>query len=248
MKSLLDSFAMQSGERYVDLLNSFRNLLWNAMRQNPKDMRNRTYLKQTALERARLFRETEQSMFDFSLETVASKVEQMFEAETGVKIDFDKIPFAVDYMEEMRAYFGTELTSQLQRDVAQVERRLVDFSLEVFMTDRVINDPVQAHMNALIDTRENMKFYFKDRSGRRNLSQKFIRATTRHALLVSAVELYAIAASYVGDHMEVTHFENGAKSVGMKVGFRREQGYPLLADIRDEVFHPNSNAFLKVVL
>jgi hypothetical protein len=248
MKSLLDNLSMQSGERYVDLLNSFRNLLWNAMRQNPKDMRNRTYLKETALERARTFRETEQAMFDFSLENVVSQVQQKLFADTGVGVNFDEITFANDYLDDIRRYFGTELTSQLQRDVAQIERRLSDFSLEVFMTERSTNDPIQAHMSALIDTRENMKFYFKDRSGRRNLSQKFVRATTRQALLTAAIELYAIGASLIGDHMEVVHFEGSAKANGIKIGFRREQGFPLLSDVRDEIFHPNSNAFLKVVL
>lgn len=245
MRLVFDGFAMQAGERYVDVLNSFRNLLWNAMRQNPSDFRSRTYLKEASLERARVYRDTEIAAFDFALETVASQVEERIRQETGVPIRLEEIEYVGQYLDDIRSFFATELTSQLQRDIGQLERRLSDFSLEYFMAERTLNDPVQAHMTALIDTREQMKFYFKDRSGRRHLSQKFIRTTTRHSLLIAGVELYSIAASYVGNHMEVTHPDG--KVNGMKIGFTRAQGYPLLSDVREEVFHPNSDAFLKVV-
>lgn len=248
MKSLLDRFSSNSGDRYVDLLNGIRGLLWNAMSQNPEDMRSREYLKRGALDKARDYRATEEVMFEASLEAITAKVEQIFKQDTGVDIRFSEIPFAVEYLFDLRRFFSTELTSQLQRDIAQLERRLADFSVEVFMNSRNSQDPIQAHMNALINTREQMKFYFKDRAGRKHLSQKFVRNTTRHTLLSAAVELYAIAASFVASHMEVTHSEGSSKAAGSLIGFRREQGFPLLAEVRDEIFHPNSDAFLKAVM
>lgn len=246
MTPLLDNISEQGGERYVGLLNEFREILWNAMRQNPLDARQREFLKASAINSAVAYRETEETAFEFSLDQVAEEVERRFLRDTGASLKFDEIEFASEYLVDIQRFFSTELTSQIQRDITQAEKRYSDFRLSVFTTSKVTNSPEEAHVLALLDSREQMKFYFRDRGGRRHPSQKFVRGLLRHSLLIAGVELYSMAASYAASHMEVDN--PGSKSHGLKVGFRSEQGYPLLADIRDEIFHPNSNAFLKAVI
>lgn len=250
MLQRLDFHATQAGSRYVDFLNTLRLFTTSAMRRDPTDARVKATMKRTAIDRARSFKQDELEIFEFALEDIIREARELLSEDiqaTGGLLDLpDSV---VAYVDELSAFYETEITSQLQRDISQAANKLNEFALEVFMVRQQPFETHQgAHVKALIDTSEQIRFFFKDRTGRRHASQKFVRSVFRQTLLMAGLHTYAIEAMMAGaDHLEVTHPAMKAGVYGVKVGFRREQGFPLIADLKDEVFHPNSRAFVKAV-
>ena len=241
-----DAAAASSSQRYVDLLNVFRNILWSTLRQDPTDMRTRDALRQNATNRARVYLEAERAWFANQIEDVAQ------EARTRVAVDLGITPsketenaFLSAYIDDLSMFMDAEITSQLQRDIAALSRRLEEFGLEVYMERQRGNSPSEAHIKVLISANEGMSFYFRDRAGRKLNSQKFIRTVVRHALLTCWTQIYAAeAAEYGASYLTVEH-PDSTKYVDMKVGLSRDQGLPLISDIKDDIFHPQSKAYLK---
>lgn len=246
MHSAMDSYAMGASERYLGLLNEHRDALRQVMLRRRVDARGRNILRQQLLTRSQEFRETEIAMLTMALsewlETARSKVM----SDLGLTSAGAEVVPVQDYQDKLIEFASTELTSQIQRDMAQALRHLEEFSLEVFMHRQRGVTEDEAIANAVINGRARHQFFFSDRSGRRHPSQKFIRTLMRHTLLVGFVEVYALhAAAFGADHMLVEHPDKEATHAGMKVGITRENGLPLVSDLKDEVFHPNSNASLK---
>jgi hypothetical protein len=250
MLSRLDFHSTQAGARYVDFLNTLRMFVISAMRRDPTDAGVRTVLKRTAIDRARNFKEDELDIFDFALEDTVREARETLAQDVQATGGLLDLPDTVSaYMDELSAFYDTEITSQLQRDISQASNRLHEFALEVFMqrTQPFVSDQ-DAHVKALIDTSEQTRFFFRDRSGRRHASQKFVRSMFRQTLLLAGLHAYAVEAALAGAlHMVVTHPENKAGVTGTQIGFRRDQGMPLITDLKDEIFHPNSRAFVKAV-
>jgi len=250
MLSRLDFHSTQSAARYIDFLNTLRMFVISAMRRDPTDAGVRTVLKHTAVDRARAFKDDELDIFNFALEDTVREARELLLQDVQAVIGLTDAPQATTaYMDELSAYYETEITSQLQRDISQAANRLHEFALEVFMqrTQPFISNE-DAHVKALIDTSEQTRFFFSDRSGRRHVSQKFVKSVMRQTLLLAGLHAYAVEAVLSGaQYMIVTHPENKAGVSGTKVGFRREQGLPLISDLKDDIFHPNSKAFLKAV-
>ena len=248
MRLQLDSFPTGASERYVGLLNDFRGMLRSAMGRDPADTRTRGLLKRSLLDRASTYRDIEIAMLELEIDTVTQSARD--QVLTDLDLD-DKTQLSIidEYKERLLEHASTELTSQIQRDMAQTLRTLEEFRLEVFMQrQRGIPDE-DAHAKALMNAREATQYFFRDRAGRNHKSQKFVRTMVRHTLLVGAMEVYAMhAAAYGADHLEVVHPDQNATYAGMRIGFRREQDLPLVADLKEDVFHPNSNATLKAVL
>lgn len=249
MVSRLDYHSTGAAERYVELLNNFRMFVVSAMRRDPTDSGVKTVMKRTAIDKAKRFKDSEMEIFDFALEDIVREAREQLAQDVDAVSGMSELSTpASDYMDDLSAFYETELTSQLQRDISQASMRLNDFALEVYMQRHNEVGNREALVRALIDSSEQVRFYFKDRSGRRHASQKFIRTMFRHTMLLAALHVYAMEASeYGASHMMVIHPENKAGVTGTKVGFRRDQGLPLIADLKDEIFHPNSRAFVKAV-
>ncbi|MCR9222938.1 MAG: hypothetical protein NXH70_02615 [Hyphomonas sp.] len=250
MLQRLDFHAVQAGSRYVDFLNTLRLFTTSAMRRDPTDARVKATMKRTAVDRARSFKQDELEIFEFAMEDIIREARDLLTEDvqaTGGLLDLPQS--VVAYVDELSAFYDTEITSQIQRDVSQAAHKLSEFALEVFMVRQQPFESHQgAHIKALIDTNEQLRFFFRDRTGRRHASQKFVRGMFRQTLLMAALHTYSVEAMMAGaDHLEVTHPEDKADVAGMKIGFRRDQDLPVIADLKDEVFHPNSRAFVKAV-
>lgn len=246
MRVAIDGFATGASERYVALLNSYREALRASLQQNPKDVRTRQYLRKTAMDRSLSFREAELEMLSEQITAAVSLGGEHAAEDLGLAAAADD-GLTADYIDHLVEHATTELTSQIQRDLAQTMHHFQEFQLEVVMQQRNAGLPDhEAHFRAFTQANGRVSFFFKDRAGRRHMSQKFVRTMTRHTLLIGYLESYALhAAAYGARHMEVVHPDQNSEAHGIEVGFRRDQGLPLVSDLKEEVFHPNSNASLK---
>mgnify|MGYP001298923751 CR=1 FL=1 len=242
----LDVYALQASDRYVAFLNNLRGQLWTALRKDPTDMRSRDALFRDVHALAVTFLDQERPTLHQAVEEVAQDALQRVALDLGVSVS-QKLQnaFLTDYRDNIAHFLLQEFMTQLDRDIHQVMRKYEELGLQVFMERQTSATPEEAHFRVLMNANESMSFYFRDRSSRKLNSQKYIRTVVRHALVTVWTQLYAMeATSYSASHLTVEHPDK-AKYDGLKLGFVDSQGLPTLMDVKDEIFHPQTKAYLK---
>lgn len=243
--AFLDEEATRAGDRYVAFLLSLRAVLNASLAVRPEDNRAFDAIRRGAAEVAEVFLENEAERFANAMETAQERaVEQ---ARSDVLSDAPTKEIALqDYGDELLAWYASELRAQIERDVNVLIQKRRELVLAAQTTARSRGkDLNHAYLQVIASGRESVSFYFTDRSGRKYPSQKYVRQLTRHALLTFAVESYVLeAASFGVERVYVTHPDNNNSYSGETVTLVGEPNVLSLADIREEVFHPNSNAFL----
>lgn len=244
----LSETAQRASERYVSFLNSLRGTLSTVIRSDPADVRTRRELRMSAFAIARTFIDVEMKLIEQDLDDVADYQFRRAVSEAGLQAaDIDRAEILDDLLAETADHLETEMRAQIERDVAQLLKRHKDFQLEVHLislTERV--DPRSAQFRALMRHSDQVRFFFKDRSGRRYPSQKFIRTVYRDALLQAGNEIYMLTAVDVGfKKARVVHPDRNAGVNDYVFPLNPDTGQGSYVEIRDEAFHPNSNAILK---
>lgn len=244
----LTESSQRASDRYVVLLNAFRGLLSQTTRKNPVDVRARRALRENALEVARTYLMTEVGISSDEIEKAVSEEIFRFNAMTGanVTLEDDVIEDVIEAAEERLA---TEIRAQIERDIILLQSRHKDFQIETFMTsqsERV--DLETAKFRVLMRGSDQVRFFARDRIGRRIQSQKFVRTVWRDTLLQAGNEAFLLAASLAGiEKLVVDHPDKNASANGVVISTSPNLvGDNSYADIRDEVFHPNSQARLGV--
>lgn len=133
---------------------------------------------------------------------------------------------------------------QTERDVAGVRQALRQSALEVELAALVQGISRDA---ALIQKRAvepvAVGFTFLDRAGRNWQSQKYIRTIWRQHALTAWNETYLTMLAEHGIPLaEVDHPDSSSEWVGKVFSILPDSDWPSYAEIRAEVFHPNSDA------
>lgn len=246
----LTEAAQRASERYVLFLNSLRGVLSQALRSDPSDMRARTALREACLESARAFLRTEIGIIEQEVERSAEEETVRLNSTISPdSSDAELSPLAQDIVETAQDRLETELRAQIERDIMQVLLKHKDFQIEVHMLadiERISADG--AKFKVLMRGEDQVRFYFRDRMGRKLQSQKFIRTVWRDALLQTGNEAFLIAAAKSGfDTVVVDHPDRQSSANGVEIAINPEfEGEVSYADVRDSIFHPNSQAVLRL--
>ena len=90
-----------------------------------------------------------------------------------------------------------------------------------------------------------LHFFFHDRRNQKWPSRKFIRAVWRHHLLTAFNEVTLLTLAEHGvTTARIEHINPKADSNGLLVAMNSSTELPTYAEIRNEIFHPNSDAIL----
>lgn len=146
-------------------------------------------------------------------------------------------------------YLAGEIAAQIERDVAFLRRALMRVAAEVSWIADATGLPLRAAMiQWRVDYGDELRFYFRDRAGRKWPSQKFVRAAWRQHLLDTWNETMLGALSGLGQvEAEVRHADTNAKHHGLRISIIPGRGLPTYAEIRDEIFHTGADALLHPV-
>lgn len=153
---------------------------------------------------------------------------------------------AQTHLSETRIYIRDEIVAQINRDIANLRQTLQRAVLDVAMIARTRRLKERAAVIAWrLAHDETLEFNFTDRRARRTPSSKFIRNLWRQTLLSVFNETTLLTiADYGGKTAAVLKVVEGAVQ---KVETISLNGDGLAySDIRLELFHPNSNAYLGV--
>ncbi len=149
---------------------------------------------------------------------------------------------ALDHLSETQTYLSNEIAAQVHRDIAQMRHALQRAVLSVSMIERSRRiPPRQAQMAYVMKGQEELQLTFTDRRGRRTLSRTFIRSLYRQALLSihNEVTLHTIADHGL-EHAAVMKVKDGVERQIDRISIHD------YVDLRESLFHPNSNSFLDV--
>lgn len=235
---IFDQPADDAAERYAELLASFRSIFFATTTSEPSDIRNRLHLNSYLTYTARKFMEREQA----ALEAVLWAQEKNALHQAEIDLGKPETPATghelSQYGQAVLEATVKELETQTARDILKVMRRWQEFAIEYQMR-RYRSIPEIARFQAI----ENAKFRFSAEPPAGSV--RFARLSTRYALLTLAFETYAMdTLSMGGNHMVIV--KDGQD--GDRLDYLPDNGGKTFADVRDEVFHPNSTATLRVVV
>jgi len=153
-----------------------------------------------------------------------------------------------EHLDASYDYFQTELVVQQTRDIATLQRAMQRAGLEVAIAAR---SKGKSHRSAVLEyafgNKTDVEFFFHDRSSRKYESRLFVRSLYRQTLLsvYNETVLFTLA-----DHgltrAVVEHHSPESEFHGLEIALSSGSELPTYSEIRDKVFHPNANAYLRM--
>lgn len=245
----MSAAAEAAAQRYGLLVEGWRALFKQAL--DARDFgqpRQISQMRKQVYDMAARYLNAEEDMAHATFSDIASEAHQTTLRDLGSVDARELTDAASDHQNALVSYLRQELAIQIERDIAFLERSLRKTAIQVTMSARAQGISV---LSALISYRignaQELQFFFHDRQNRKFPSRKFVRGLWRHNLL----GLYNdIVLMTLADHgvtrAQVRHVNAGAETNGMLITILTNTALPSYGEIRDEVFHPNSDAILGV--
>jgi hypothetical protein len=140
------------------------------------------------------------------------------------------------------------LRVQLERDIASMLRGLRNVALRAQISARARGITPHVALAQLREEGTTPTYNFQDRAGRRWPSEKMVRVFVRHALVQVWNETAMIEMSERGvTQAIIDHPDADFSERGQVIDLTENPGSDSLiwADVKDEVFHPNTHAWLR---
>jgi len=240
------AYADAAARRYTHLLRGFQGFFANALRDQWSLARRRDAAVH-AYNMAGIFDQREREQIERETYQIAHIARERAGAQLGVSLTpISDDPVLSEHLRDVSSYLFGLVWNQVERDVTALREALSRAAFEVHRTaraDGVSTDQALARLRAAGSLQLN--FVFRDRGGRRLASEKHIRAIWRHHLLTvfNEVTLHVLA-EHGETRAEIAHPDPNHRWAGEVVAIAGDAGTVSYADIRDEVFHPNSDAHL----
>jgi hypothetical protein len=193
---------------------------------------------------------------DTEADEIAEVSERIAREAQGATLRDLKLPVAselteavTEHLSDSESYLLHELSIQIERDIAFLKQSLRKAALQVTIGARAQKIPIRAAlMQYRIGNATELFFFFHDRRNQKWPSRKFVRAVWRHHLLSLYNETVLLTLADHGiDKAQVLHANPQANSHGMIVSMSSGTAMPTYSEIRNEIFHPNSDAILALV-
>lgn len=228
--------AIKASERYQAVLTTFRGMLFAFLNEQFSAAR-ADELRANAVEVGRMFFRTEETFIADEVRRTAQDALRTAQEQIGVT-PTSELPTAFSaFLEQHEDYLRSELQAQLSRDVEMLVRRYREAALESHLFGA-------ARSNIGGD---RARFYFRDRVGRLYPSQKFVRSVWRHSLVTVGAEFFALECADRGETEIEVVSEPQSHWNGLRIGIHPNSTAQPFGEVREEVFHPQSQVTLKVV-
>lgn len=155
---------------------------------------------------------------------------------------------ALEHLSVSSDYLYNELVAQVYRDIATLRRSIQRVGLEVSLAARSSGRSRRAAMiEYLVGNKTDIAFFFHDKASRKWESKLFVRSVWRQTLLSAYNEVVLFTLADHGlDRAVVEHHSPDAQHDGMVIALSSNTELPTYSEIRDTVFHPNANAWLRM--
>lgn len=158
--------------------------------------------------------------------------------------------FLDEFITQMVEQFETMLRGIVDRDTNAVitTLRKVAIQSDILRRSRNLTEN-QARIAAREAYKGALKFGFMDRVGRSWKSETYVRTIVRHHLVITYIESYMLTALDHGiDQFKVVNADPNHRFDGLEFSFGESvRGLPTYFEIKDEVFHPNTNSTAEII-
>jgi hypothetical protein len=154
---------------------------------------------------------------------------------------------ALEHVSASCDYLYSEIVAQVSRDTTTLKRTLQRVNLEVSIASRSRGSSRRsALMEYMIGNKADIDFAFHDRASRKWKSSAFVRSVWRHTLLSIYNEIVLFTLAEHGLRTAEIHSDNDdANHRGMIIALSSNGELPTYSEIREQIFHPNANSYLK---
>lgn len=242
--------AAQAVDRYAGLLFMLRSQSDNVFRRGATDETLRNEALRVAQGAARSFLGTEQANINEDTADVARRAYSDALEDLGLPSATIEERFA-EFISSSAYYVTRMIAAQAERDVMTMAQHIQSTALRVDLYIRSgRHSPSSAAAQVMIEDNQAPAFRFVDRSGRKFKTSKHIRDMYRQHLLNTYNEVYMdVVGSRGRDEVVIDHPNPEYKWYGEKISIVSgglNADLPLYYDIRDEVFHPSSDAVVTI--
>lgn len=201
---------------------------------------------------ARGFVSFEHAQLNEDTQTVAVDAHDRALRDLGARASAIPDRFA-DFIFSASLYTSQMIAAQVERDVMTMAHEIRSTAQRVDLYARSGRHTVTSAAAAVMleDAElEKQQFSFVDRAGRTYKSTKHIRDIYRQHLLNVSNEVYMdVVADHGREIVKIGHPDPKFKWFGEPVAIvSHDDDFPLYYDIKGEVFHPSSDAFLTITL
>jgi len=246
----LAEMASAAVDRYANFLDVLRAQSDSVFRRGPTDETLRNEALAVAQGAARSFLGSEQGQINEDTAEVARRAYSDALADLGAPDDVIEDRFA-EFIFSSTYYVTRMLAAQAERDIMTMAQHIQSTAQRIDLYVRSGRHSVSsAAAQVMIEDRQMPAFRFVDRMGRKFKASKHIRDTYRQHLLNTYNEVYMdVVASFGRDVVWIDHPNPDYKWFGERVAIvsgGSEPDLPLYYDVREEVFHPSSEAIVTV--
>ena len=150
------------------------------------------------------------------------------------------------HLSAIQEHIRLEIATQLERDIQFVIKRYRQLALRVEIHRNATGWQYGASLTQVKMQEKALKHYFRDRAGRKIPSQRFVRMLWRQELIHGYMRAYILEMSAFGvKELKIWHPNQDHRAYGQIVSLV-EDGQSF-EDIKDDVFHPNTEALLKPI-
>jgi hypothetical protein len=245
--------AARAVDRYGNFLNILRSQADTVFRRGPTDENLRQEALSVAQEAARSFLSIEQAQINDDTADVARSAYSAAMSDLALSNnDFAGLDRFADFIFSASYYVSRILAAQAERDIIAMAQHIQGTALRIDLYVRSgRHSQSSAAAQVMIEDNQMPAFRFVDRMGRKYKASKHIRDLYRLHLLNVYNEVYMdIVAEYGHDTVRVAHPEPSYKWQGQEllIVSRLDRDLPLYYDVKDEIFHPSSEATLTIKL
>jgi hypothetical protein len=247
--NLMTAAADAAGARYQSLVDA-----WGALYTEALGQRDAGYVSAVeragsrAYELARTYLEAERGFVTRDVRQFAADGLSDASDDLGDTTERATTAAASELLSATEHYLLREITIQIERDIAQLQQAVRHTFLQAQLTARATGTTVRrALMEHQFASAEAPAFYFRDRRSSKWPSRLFVRTTWRQALLSAYNEMVLAVLSEAGIPVaQVEHAHGKAGVHGLQLAFGPNSALPSYGEVRNDIFHPNAEARLRV--
>lgn len=251
MNLRLTEMAAAAVERYGNFLTVLRSQSETVFRRGPTEEELRNEALSVAQGAARSFLGLEQAQINEDTTEVARTAFKRALSDLGLPDATLEDRFA-DFVFSSAYFISRIIAAQAERDIMTMAQHIQTTAQRIDLYVRSgRHSPASAAAQVMIEDNQMPAFRFIDRMGRKFKASKHIRNIYRMHLLHVYNEVYMdVVATYGRDSVRVDHPNPDYKWFGEELAIvtgGSNPDLPLYYDVKDEIFHPSSEAVVTII-
>jgi hypothetical protein len=246
----LNEISERAADRYSQLI-----VVWQGLYQRYANssefgsIRNLSRLSEEAYAIARDFLAKEGLTLNAAIEEIASDARRDALAQLQSNDESEETALAGELLMLTDSYLAREIAIQIERDISLLTESMRKMTLQVVQSARIQGVSIrQALIQHRITHSEPVQFFFYARNAAKWPSRRFVRTLWRHTLLSVYNEMMmTILVDHGEFQAQVDHPNTDFHAQGRVISLFDGSNLPTYLDVRNELFHPNSDAVLRRV-